>query len=358
MPTPSSSAPTGADQALLDRNLWLNVHPSLLPRWRGPAPVERAIMAGDAETGVTIHRTTAELDAGPIAAQRAFAIEPDDDAGAVYERAAPVAVELLDDVLAGPRFAAQPDEGVTYAGEDHRPRPELDWSRPPEEIVNRVRALSPIGARAVLEGRPVIVWQRGSPTGAPSRSRCSPRAVAGCRTTRFCARPAMSASPARAVAQRGRPARVRAGGLRGPRFRRGGGEARASATARSRSGSRTDDPARPHARPRHRDARSEAGAETRSPGAAALQIAAYQLAFLEGIPDRAAVHESVELVRAAGLERAVAFTNAVGRRLAAGLRARHRAAGRTPEEAALRHSYRTGSPTCGGGTSGRTRRVR
>ena len=97
-------------EPLLDRHLWLNVHPSLLPRWRGPAPVERAIMAGDAETGVTIHRTTAELDAGPIAAQRAFPIEPDEDAGAVYERAAPVAAELLDDVLAEPepRFLPSP----------------------------------------------------------------------------------------------------------------------------------------------------------------------------------------------------------------------------------------------------------
>src|SRR5690242_14144444 len=69
---------------LLDRGLWLNVHPSLLPRWRGAAPVERAILAGDTETGVTIHRTVAALDAGPIAAQRAFPIGDDDDAGAVF----------------------------------------------------------------------------------------------------------------------------------------------------------------------------------------------------------------------------------------------------------------------------------
>jgi len=70
-------------EPLLSRALWLNVHPSLLPRWRGAAPVERALMSGDARTGVTIHRTTAELDAGPIAAQEAFDIEPDDDAGAI-----------------------------------------------------------------------------------------------------------------------------------------------------------------------------------------------------------------------------------------------------------------------------------
>ena len=65
----------------LDRHLWLNVHPSLLPRWRGAAPVERALMAGDDETGVTLIRLVEELDAGPIAAQEAFPIEPEDDAG-------------------------------------------------------------------------------------------------------------------------------------------------------------------------------------------------------------------------------------------------------------------------------------
>ena len=88
-------------ESLLARHLWLNVHPSLLPRWRGAAPVERAIMAGDTETGVTIIKLTEELDAGPIAAQQAFPIEPGDDAGAVYRRSAEIAVDLLDDVLAG-----------------------------------------------------------------------------------------------------------------------------------------------------------------------------------------------------------------------------------------------------------------
>jgi methionyl-tRNA formyltransferase len=145
---------------LLERGLWLNVHPSLLPRWRGAAPVERAIMAGDRETGVTLHRTEPELDAGPIAAQRAFPIEPDDDAGAVYAKAAPLAAELLGEVLPEPSFEPQPAEGVTYAEKIAAADRELDFSRPPEEIVNRVRALSPhIGARAELHGRPVIVWK-------------------------------------------------------------------------------------------------------------------------------------------------------------------------------------------------------
>jgi methionyl-tRNA formyltransferase len=145
---------------LLGERLWLNVHPSLLPRWRGAAPVERAIMAGDSETGVTIHRTTAELDAGPIAAQRAFPIRPDDDAGSVFGRAAQLAVELLDDVLPDPRFVPQAEEGVTYAEKLAPADRELDWTRPPEENVNRVRALAPhIGARGLVRGRKLLVWR-------------------------------------------------------------------------------------------------------------------------------------------------------------------------------------------------------
>ena len=85
-------------QRLLDRSLWLNVHPSLLPRWRGAAPVERAILAGDDETGVTIHRTVAELDAGPIAAREAFAVG-ELDAGEVFARSGEIAARLLGGVL-------------------------------------------------------------------------------------------------------------------------------------------------------------------------------------------------------------------------------------------------------------------
>ena len=135
---------------LLERALWLNVHPSLLPRWRGAAPVERALMAGDEETGVTIHRTVEALDAGPIAARRAFPVAPGDDAGAVYARAAEVAAALLRDVLAEdePRFAPQSEEGVTYAEKIRPEDRELDPAAPPAQLVNRVRALSPhIGAR-------------------------------------------------------------------------------------------------------------------------------------------------------------------------------------------------------------------
>jgi methionyl-tRNA formyltransferase len=117
-------------------------------------------MAGDTETGVTIHRTTAELDAGPIAAQEGFPIGPEDDAGTVHERAGRLAVELLERVLPEPRFTPQPEEGATYAEKIGPADRELDWSAPPEEIVNRVRALSPhIGAWGVVDGRRLVVWR-------------------------------------------------------------------------------------------------------------------------------------------------------------------------------------------------------
>jgi len=146
-------------ETVLDRALWLNVHPSLLPRWRGAAPIERALMAGDEETGVSIIELVPELDAGPIAAQRAFPIQPEDDFGSVSARAGELAAELLEEALAGP--ALEPQEGdVTYAEKIRPEDRELDWSRPPQELLNRIRALSPhIGARGELHGRPVTIWR-------------------------------------------------------------------------------------------------------------------------------------------------------------------------------------------------------
>ena len=147
-------------EAVLDRALWLNVHPSLLPRWRGAAPIERALMAGDSETGATIIKLVPELDAGPIAAQRSFAVGEEDDFGIVSARAAELGAELIDEVLPDPSFTPQAEEGVTYAEKIAPEDRELDWSRPAEELLNRVRALSPhIGARAALHGRPVTIWR-------------------------------------------------------------------------------------------------------------------------------------------------------------------------------------------------------
>jgi methionyl-tRNA formyltransferase len=147
-------------EPVLDRALWLNVHPSLLPRWRGAAPIERALMAGDRETGVTIITLVPELDAGPIAAQQAFPVDEEDDYGSVASRAAELGAELLEQVMADPTFTPQPAEGVTYAEKIGPPDRVLDWGRPPGELLNRIRALSPhIGARGELHGRQVTVWR-------------------------------------------------------------------------------------------------------------------------------------------------------------------------------------------------------
>ncbi len=165
--------------SLLDQALWLNVHPSLLPRWRGAAPVERAILAGDESTGVTIHRTVAELDAGPIAAQEAFPLG-ELDAGGVYERCAEIAARLLDGVLAdGPEFEEQPEEGATYAEKIGAGRPRARPGRSCRAL-RRVRALSPhIGAWATLARRARDQsGARTSRTAGSCLTRFSPRVAA------------------------------------------------------------------------------------------------------------------------------------------------------------------------------------
>ncbi len=146
---------------VLEERRWLNVHPSLLPRWRGAAPVERALMAGDVETGVTVIKLVKELDAGPIAAQEPFAIDPDDDAGAVFAKAAEVAAALLDDVLARSELSLREQEGEpTYAHKITAEDRQLDLDRPAKELVDHVRALAPhIGARADMHGRAVTIWR-------------------------------------------------------------------------------------------------------------------------------------------------------------------------------------------------------
>jgi methionyl-tRNA formyltransferase len=143
---------------LLSQSLWLNVHPSLLPRWRGAAPVERAILAGDEQTGVTIHETVAELDAGPVAARKSFPVDAL-DAGEVFARSAEVAAGLLDRVLESPSFEPQPADGVTYAEKITAADRELDLDDP-VDAWRRVRALSPhIGAWATVQGRRLTIWK-------------------------------------------------------------------------------------------------------------------------------------------------------------------------------------------------------
>jgi methionyl-tRNA formyltransferase len=139
-------------EPLLSAHELLNLHPSLLPRWRGAAPVERAIEAGDEETGVTIMRPTAELDAGPIAVQRAEAIRPDDDYGSLAARLAALGGELLVEALdLQPAFREQPESGVTYADKIRPGDRLLDPALTADMLERRVRALHPhIGAYVEL----------------------------------------------------------------------------------------------------------------------------------------------------------------------------------------------------------------
>ncbi|HEY1275645.1 MAG TPA: methionyl-tRNA formyltransferase [Thermoleophilaceae bacterium] len=139
-------------EPLLSAHEWLNVHPSLLPRWRGAAPIERCIEAGDDETGVTIMRPTSELDAGPICLQRREPVAPDDDYGSLSARLAVLGGELLIEALdATPPFFDQPEQGVTYADKIEPEDRLLDPALPAGALERRVRALTPhVGA--YLEG--------------------------------------------------------------------------------------------------------------------------------------------------------------------------------------------------------------
>jgi methionyl-tRNA formyltransferase len=136
----------------------LNVHPSLVPRWRGAAPIERAIMARDPETGVSIMRVTAGLDSGPVALAERIPIDPDEDFGSLSPRLAELGgallVRALDLHAAGRlEFAEQDDSRATYAGKIDPAERRLDPSRPTAELAAIVRALTPhVGAYLELEG--------------------------------------------------------------------------------------------------------------------------------------------------------------------------------------------------------------
>jgi methionyl-tRNA formyltransferase len=141
-------------EPLLSEHLTLNVHPSLLPRWRGAAPVERAIMAGDVETGVSIMRVVEALDAGPVCARRAEPIHRDDTYGALAPRLQRIAGDLLVEALDDrPPFADQDEAHVTYAEKIGPAERVLDPARTPAELERVVRALTPhIGARIDRDG--------------------------------------------------------------------------------------------------------------------------------------------------------------------------------------------------------------
>lgn len=147
-------------EPLLSDRLIYNVHPSLLPRWRGAAPIERAIEAGDGQTGVCIMRLVAELDAGPVSARAEEPIRPGDDFGSLSARLAALGGDLLCETIgsAAP-FVEQAEEGLTYAEKIGPEDRLLDGGQPAVDLERRVRALHPhIGALLPLEdGQPLGV---------------------------------------------------------------------------------------------------------------------------------------------------------------------------------------------------------
>lgn len=126
----------------------LNIHASLLPRWRGAAPVQRAILAGDSETGVTIMQMDAGLDTGPILLQRALPIADTDDSVSVLDKLAALGAPALLEVLSGIESGSvsarvQPSEGVTYAKKIEKSEARIDWRRSASEIDRQIRAFRP-----------------------------------------------------------------------------------------------------------------------------------------------------------------------------------------------------------------------
>jgi methionyl-tRNA formyltransferase len=126
----------------------INVHASLLPRWRGAAPINAAILHGDEETGITIMRMDAGLDTGPILSQRSVRIGPDETAGSLFETLSQLGAALLLDTL--PVYLSgeleprpQPEEGITYAPMLKKEEGTLDFSRPADELERKVRAFNP-----------------------------------------------------------------------------------------------------------------------------------------------------------------------------------------------------------------------
>jgi methionyl-tRNA formyltransferase len=167
----------------LPRSGCLNIHASLLPRWRGAAPIQRALLAGDAETGVAIMQMDAGLDSGPVLLERRVTIGPDEDSPALHARLAALGaaalLEALDGLEAGtltPR--AQAALGVTYAAKLDKSEARIDWREDAAAIARRVRALRPWPvAETALQGEQVRVHRaRALPDAA---SGAAPGAVLG-----------------------------------------------------------------------------------------------------------------------------------------------------------------------------------
>lgn len=143
----------------------VNIHASLLPRWRGAAPIQRALLAGDRETGVCIMQMDAGLDTGPILLREALAIAPDDTGGSLHDKLAALGARLIVAALDGLergtlRPTPQPADGATYAHKIGKAEARIDWQRSAVEIERQVRAFNPVpGSATRLRGDEIKVWQ-------------------------------------------------------------------------------------------------------------------------------------------------------------------------------------------------------
>ena len=147
-------------QAVLDMPAkgCLNIHASLLPRWRGAAPIQRAIMAGDARTGVCIMQMEAGLDTGPVIDREETQISAEDTAASLHDRLAEIGAGLIVKVLATGKFSAKPqsEAGVTYASKIDKSEAKVDWTQPAEAVDRLIRGISPFpGAWCEMKGERV-----------------------------------------------------------------------------------------------------------------------------------------------------------------------------------------------------------
>ncbi|WP_395349671.1 methionyl-tRNA formyltransferase [Variovorax sp. UC122_21] len=162
----------------------LNIHASLLPRWRGAAPIHRAIEAGDARTGITIMQMDAGLDTGDMLSVEALEIG-DDNTARLHDRLAALGGRMIVEALAGAAEGRlvrtpQPAEGVTYANKVEKQEALIDWQRPAAEIVRRIRAFDPFpGANSPLENETIKLWAAHAVPGTVSDAPGTILAVTG-----------------------------------------------------------------------------------------------------------------------------------------------------------------------------------
>lgn len=161
-------------QAVLDMPRYgcLNIHASLLPRWRGAAPIQRAIEAGDVETGVTIMQMDAGLDTGAMLLAEPLKVGAGETAGELHDRLATLGARLIVTALAQPDAltpVAQPTTGATYAAKISKAEAQLDWAEPADVLARKIRAFNPFpGATLPLAGEPVKIWRAEAVTGSGS----------------------------------------------------------------------------------------------------------------------------------------------------------------------------------------------